>query len=229
MKTSEIEWSAFLSSRGPGSAVQPEPPLLPLFRWHLQPHPSPDPFDPFHVYDPAGIAQQSCDPPIAIARILRDRRDETLLVGTASRDHPLGRSVLGENAAGEAFRDLELLRDTVDTRTAEGGAQKFPEAASRKISFSSVRSDTTFRSRSFSFSSSFSRLTWFFFSPPYFFCHLRYVNCVPPIDLTASATDWPCDTNMSTCRSFAAFNIGVVEQGHRAALEPIVYGIPLGF
>ena len=44
-----------------------------------------------------------------------------------------------------------LTRDTV--------TQKFPEAASRRISFSSVRSETAFRSRSFSFSSSFSRFT----------------------------------------------------------------------
>ncbi|RHZ92315.1 hypothetical protein D1122_19875 [Cereibacter sphaeroides] len=40
------------------------------------------------------------------------------------------------------------------------------QPASRRISFSSVRSDTAFRSRSFSFSSSFSRFTWSDFRPP---------------------------------------------------------------
>ena len=62
-------------------------------------------------------------------------------------------------ALGEPLRHAELLHDVIDTRTATGGAQKFPEAASRRISFSSVRSETAFRSRSFSFSSSFSRFT----------------------------------------------------------------------
>ncbi len=59
--------------------------------------------------------------------------------------------MLPESATGEPFRDLELLPDVLDAATAAGGAQKFPEAASRRISFSSVRSETAFRSRSFSF------------------------------------------------------------------------------
>ena len=73
--------------------------------------------------------------------------------------------MLPEHAAGKPFRDIELLPDMIDASTAAGGAQKFPEAASRRISFSSVRSDTAFRSRSFSFSSSLSRLTWSAFNP----------------------------------------------------------------
>ncbi len=73
--------------------------------------------------------------------------------------------MLTENATGEAFRDVELLPDVIDTARRRR-AQKFPDAASRKISFSSVRSDTAFRSRSFSFSSSLQPLTWFDFSPP---------------------------------------------------------------
>jgi len=67
---------------------------------------------------------------------------------------------VSEHATGEPLRDAELLPDVIDAGTAAGGAQKFPEAASRRISFSSVKSDTAFRSRSFSFSSSFSRFTW---------------------------------------------------------------------
>ena len=84
---------------------------------------------------------------------------QRLLVGTPARNLLLGRSILAENAAGKPLRDLDLLPDMIDTRTSAGWAQKFPEAASRRISFSSVRSDTDLRSRSFSFSNSFSRFT----------------------------------------------------------------------
>jgi hypothetical protein len=34
--------------------------------------------------------------------------------------------MLAENAAGEAFRNLELRHDMVDAAAATGGAQKFP-------------------------------------------------------------------------------------------------------
>jgi hypothetical protein len=54
----------------------------------------------------------------------------------------------------------------LDASTVAGGAQKFPEAASLKINFSSVKSETAFRSRSFSFFSYFSRFTWSVFNPP---------------------------------------------------------------
>ena len=43
--------------------------------------------------------------------------------------------------------------------TAAGGAYQFPEAASLRISLSSVRSETARRNCLFSASSSFSRLT----------------------------------------------------------------------
>lgn len=61
--------------------------------------------------------------------------------------------MLTENATRESFRDVELLPDDIHTDLAAGGGQKFPEAfapalgplarlrLSRKISFSSVRSD----------------------------------------------------------------------------------------
>ena len=61
--------------------------------------------------------------------------------------------------AGKALRNGELQHDMVDAATATGRAQKFPEAASFRISFSSVRSDTALRSRSFSFSRSLRRFT----------------------------------------------------------------------
>ena len=158
-----------------GPVIEPEPRPLWLLLGNLQPLPSPDPLDPLHVHDPTGVTQQGRDPPVAIATILRGERDdvrgERLLVGTTVRNLPLCRSMLTEHPAGEPFGDPELLPDMIDTTTAPGGAQKFPEAASLRISFSSVRSDTAFRSRSFSFSSSFRRFTWFVFRPPYSFRH----------------------------------------------------------
>lgn len=60
-----------------------------------------------------------------------------------------------------------LGNDAVDARATNGGAQKFPEAASFRISFSSVRTETARRSRAFSASRSFSRLTWSPLRPPY--------------------------------------------------------------
>jgi hypothetical protein len=77
-----------------------------------------------------------------------------------------GRVRHGSRTDGGQWLAVELRHDVLDAATTAGGAQKFPEAASRKISFSSVRSETAFRSRSFSFSSSFRRFTWSDFCPP---------------------------------------------------------------
>ena len=70
------------------------------------------------------------------------------------------------NPARQTLRHAELRHDVLDATPMAGGAQKFPWAASLRISFSSVSSDTGFLSRSFSFSSSLSRFTWSDFKPP---------------------------------------------------------------
>ena len=95
-----------------------------------------------------------------------DVRGERFLVG-AAQGLPLGWSVLTKDKAGEALRDEKLLPDMVDTTAATSGAQEFPEAASRRISFSGVSSEKASRGRSlsFPFSSSFSRFTWSVFKP----------------------------------------------------------------
>jgi hypothetical protein len=138
-----------------------EPALLRLLLGNLEPLPPPDPLDPHPVHRPASLPKERRDPAVALPSILRGERDDVrpqrIFIGTSARHLPLGRPVLAELAANEAFRDVELLPDVIDAGPAAGGAQKFPDAASRRISISSVRSDTTFRSRSFSFSSSFSR------------------------------------------------------------------------
>lgn len=49
--------------------------------------------------------------------------------------------------AREPLRHAQPHHDMLDTATTPGGAQKFPRAASARISFSSVRSETALRSR----------------------------------------------------------------------------------
>ena len=62
--------------------------------------------------------------------------------------------------------DGELPPHMLDADAPTGGAQKFPEAASFRISLSRVRPATALRSRVFSVSRSFSRLTRSDFRPP---------------------------------------------------------------
>jgi hypothetical protein len=95
-----------------------------------------------------------------------------------------------------------------DAPTAAGGARKFPEAASRRISFPSAGSDTALRSRPSSLSNSFGRFTWSVFSPPDSLRRRRQASCVTPIDRTAPATDRPCDASTSTSRSSATISSG---------------------
>ena len=71
----------------------------------------------------------------------------------------LRRAVLAQNPASQAFRDPERLDSLLNAGTAAGGAQKFPRAASLRISFSTVRSETARRRRAFSTSSAFSRFS----------------------------------------------------------------------
>jgi len=59
--------------------------------------------------------------------------------------------MLAQYPTRPTFRDAQIFADKLDTGTTAGGAQKFPLAASVRISLSNVRSDTAFLSRSFSF------------------------------------------------------------------------------
>src|SRR5690606_36778584 len=152
------------------SVIQPEPPLLRLLLGNLQPLAPPDPFDTLGVHRPAFRQQHRRDPAIAITAIAGsepdDVRGQRLFIGPALALFALGRTMLTEHAAGKPLRYGELRHDTIDATATACGAQKFPEAASLRISFSSVRSETALRSRSFSFSSSFSRFTWSPVRPP---------------------------------------------------------------
>ncbi len=109
------------------------------------------------------------DPAIAVVAVLAgdgdDVRGQCILVGASAWRLPLRRATLAHNATGKAFGDPEFPSDVINACSAAGGAQKFPEAASRRMSFSSVRSETAFRSLLLSFSSSFKRFARSVFNP----------------------------------------------------------------
>jgi hypothetical protein len=147
-----------------GSVREPEPTSFGLSGWNLQPLASPDPLDPLVVDDPAcRRAQQGGDLAIAVAAVSADQfddvGDELLLIVATARNPALGRAVLPEYTADPSLRNLQSEPDMVDAGTATRGAYQFPEAASFRISLSSVRSATARRSRAFSASSSFIRFT----------------------------------------------------------------------
>lgn len=110
---------------------------------------------------PAVSPEQGGDATIAVAAELfgegDDRFGQRLLALPPTRLFALGRPMLTESLAGPAFRYAKPFNDPVNTRPAARRAQKFPLAASARISLSSVRSETAFLRRKFSFSSSFKR------------------------------------------------------------------------
>jgi hypothetical protein len=66
---------------------------------------------------------------------------------------------LANDLARPALGDAELGADLLNSLPAARGADCFPDNASVRMSLSSVRSDTAFRSRLFSNSRSFKRRT----------------------------------------------------------------------
>lgn len=147
-----------------GSVCLPEPTSFGLSGRNLQPLASPDPLDPLVVDHPARRrAQQRGDLAITVAAIAADQFDhvggELLLIVASARDLALGRAMLPEHTADPPLRHLQGEPDMLDAGTATRGAYQFPEAASFRISLSSVKSATARRSRAFSASSSFIRFT----------------------------------------------------------------------
>jgi hypothetical protein len=61
-------------------------------------------------------------------------------------------SMLAKNPTRKTLGDTVLGNDMIPTGTAAGGAYQFPEAASLRISFSSVKSETARRNCLFSVS-----------------------------------------------------------------------------
>src|SRR5690606_35140917 len=158
---------------------EPEPALLRLFGRNLQPLLSPNALDPLVVDHPAHLAAQKLgDLAIAIAAIpagqCNDVLGQLLLVVPAVGHAALRGAMLPQHTAYPALRRaLRQNRANMgDAGTATRGAQKFPRAASVRISLSSVRSATALRSRSFSFWSSFNCRSWSRLMPPYCLRHL---------------------------------------------------------
>src|SRR5918997_1210048 len=154
-----------------GAVVEPQPPTLGLPPWYLESFLPPDPFHPLVVHRPARHPQQRRDPPVAVPPVDLGQGDDfrpqrRLVVGHARR-LALRRPVLIQHPAGKPLRDAQPCRDMLDAGPTTRGAQKLPDAASLRITFSSVRSATAWRRRAFSASSCFSRFTWSSFSPPY--------------------------------------------------------------
>src|SRR5262249_31558156 len=152
------------------SVGQPEPAALRLVRWDLQPLASPDTLDPLVVDYPARLARECGDLAIAVAAVLPGKLDnigrETLLVVTTTRAPALWRAMLAERSTGATLGDMQLRSDLFNAGAATRGAQKFPRAASCRMSLSSVTSETALRNRLFSSSRSFRRFTCSIFSPP---------------------------------------------------------------
>ena len=142
--------------------IQPEPSfLLLLLLRDLQPLSSPDAFHALVVHVPACVAQQPGHHAISVAPILigqlNDVVGQAFFIGPALRNLALRGPVLAQSTAGAALRYAQFLPNMVNALAATRRAQKFPLAASVRMSLSKVRSDTARRSRWFSFSSSFSR------------------------------------------------------------------------
>ena len=175
-----------------GPVVQPEPALLGLSRWHLQPLSG-------MVLGPMAA---SCRTAIFARPVSRSpstrhpgegpRSGDSRSAHTGSPARRCPRSVpprrparaapsAGWSDAGRA-RDRQAVprpgTSAGHDRCRLGGGRGLvvsrgvrPWPSPLRISFSSVRSETAFRSRSFSFSSSFSRFTWSVFRPPYSLRH----------------------------------------------------------
>ena len=146
-----------------GAVREPQPPALGLPGRNFEPLLPPDPLDPLIIHQPAGTPQQFGDLAIAVAAVLPGQFDnvsgQAFLVFGAPRLLALRRAVLSKRRTGAALGYMQLTSDVLDAAPPARGAQKFPRAASFKISLSSVRSATVRRSRAFSASSSFSRFT----------------------------------------------------------------------
>jgi uncharacterized protein (DUF1501 family) len=124
---------------------------------------SPDSRHPFGVHPPPSVPQHRRNPTIAIAAVLDSESYDvgcqgSVIIGSTGLLALRG-TMLAQNQASEPLGDTVFDDNMIHAGAATRGAQKFPEAASFRVSFSSVKSETARRSRVFSASSSFSRFT----------------------------------------------------------------------
>lgn len=75
---------------------------------------------------PARVSQQCRDPAIAVATVLTGQpdhiRDQAFFISAPHGDFALCGSVLLQNAAGAAFRDIQLSTNTVNAGATTSGA-----------------------------------------------------------------------------------------------------------
>lgn len=149
-------------------------PFLLLLR-DFQPFTAPDALNSLVVHMPARVVQQAGDHAIAMAPVLAGQLDDVVcqmvFICTTLGRFALCRSVLAECATGAALRHAQLLLHMVDALAMTPKAQKFPFAASLKMTLPNVRSDTARRSRWLSFCNSFKRIGCDRCIPPYSFRH----------------------------------------------------------
>ena len=108
--------------------------------------------------------QHHRDAAIPVAAVLEGKRDDVggqgRVIIRCRRNLALCGAMLTENPARPSFGNAKFSNNMIHTGPATRGDLKFPRAASARIILSSVRSETARRSRAFSVSSSFSRLTF---------------------------------------------------------------------
>jgi hypothetical protein len=155
-------------------AGQPEPSPLRLFRTHFQPLLSPDPFHPLVVHPPAFSPQKSRNTAVAVPLVLAGHPDDPLhelrLVVGNTRPPALRVPRLPQHPACPTFGHLiaaERATHMLDHLAPLRRAQKFPDAASRRIALSNSASARRRFKRAFSFSRSFNRCAWPVRRPPY--------------------------------------------------------------
>ncbi len=114
------------------------------------------------VYQPSFPLKQSLDAAIPVPAILAgemdDGRLQWLFITGYARALSLGRSRLLQQTAHSPFWNMKNRKHMNHTLPAPGRSQKFPLAASCKMSLSRVNSATAFFSLAFSRSSAFSFL-----------------------------------------------------------------------
>ena len=153
------------------TVVEPEASPFRLFLRDLEPFSSPDPLNPLVVNTPAPVSKQSGDPAVAVSsettRKIDDLPGKRLFITGRFPPAPLRRSRLVKHPTCSALSYLQAGSNMTDAFAATGRAQKFPSAASFRISLSSVNSATARLSLAFSFSSRFSFFAWSRLKPRY--------------------------------------------------------------
>ena len=152
------------------AVVEPDARPLRLASGNFEAIAASDPFDAVHVHRPAIAPEHRGDPTLAVASVPQRQGDDgsrqSSLVLDQEGDLALGRTMLTQDTASEAFGHTVLGNDIRDTGPAASRALRFcwrcppgPKALSLEIIFSGVRSEITRRRRRFSVFKDFSRLT----------------------------------------------------------------------